>query len=261
MKKGECKLCRQQKQLIRKSHIYPEFMYNVVFDETHRTIYQDLKVEDRYKLYQTGFYDKYILCEYCDNVVLGSLERYGASVLYTTDTATNGVKVSQTIERPGVIIMNVQNIDYKNFKLFVLNLLWKAHISSNPFFKKVSIEELETELRRMLLNGDPGKESDFQVCVVRLDRPDGSIMDMIPNPEVSLNKALKVATFIIGGMAYTIELKKNSEFSMFPEFALKSSNEIKIPRLSGGMARSYLKAMGIPDLHADYFSGTNTSIN
>ena len=232
MKNGICKLCREEKPLIGKSHIYPQFLYQGVFDETNRTVLQHLK-KDSHQFFQTGFYDKYILCGHCDNVILGSLERYAASVFYNPHT-TNSVSITEIREREDLTVMNVQNIDYKKFKLFVLSLLWRAHISTNGFFKEVEVSQIEAQLRSMLFNNDLADDKDFQLSITRIDRPNGAAIDMIPNPKINFKQKLKVAIFIIGGLIYAIELKRESGFSFFPDFSLKPSNEMLIPRLSYG---------------------------
>lgn len=258
MKTGICKLCLEEKPLIGKSHIYPQFLYKGVFDASNRSVFQNLKAGTD-KFYQTGFYDKYIFCQNCDNVILGSLERYAASVFYYPGSS-GSLRITEHRERTELTVMNVQDIDYKKFKLFVLSLLWKAHISSNPFFREVEISGIEPQLRSMLHNHDLFEDSDYQICIVRIDRPNGQAIDIIPNPQVSLGQELKVAIFIIGGLIYAVELEKNSGFYMFPTFSLQPNNKIIIPRLSLGAARGFMKAMGIPDKNADYFSGTKTSI-
>jgi hypothetical protein len=257
MKNGLCKLCLEYKPLIGKSHIYPQFLYQGVFDETNRTVFQHLE-KDSHKFYQTGFYDKHILCEHCDNVILGSLERYASSVFYHANSS-DSLRITETREQLDLAIMHVQNIDYKKFKLFVLSLLWKAHVSSNAFFKEVDVSQIEPELRSMIFNNNLAEDNNYQLSITRIDRPNGKAIDIIPNPQVNLDQKLKVAIFIIGGFIYSIELEKDSGFAFFPKFSLKPSNEILIPRLSHGTARAFLKALGIPDEHTNYFSGTEKS--
>ena len=80
----KCKLCCIDKKLLKKSHIIPEFMYQDLFDEKHR-IFEvlfkpDLQLQNKTR--QSGVYDKDILCDKCDNKVLGSLERYASLALY-----------------------------------------------------------------------------------------------------------------------------------------------------------------------------------
>jgi hypothetical protein len=258
MKKGICKLCRQHKNLLKQSHIYPTFMYKGVFDETNRGLLESLKDNREPKFYQTGIYDKNVLCENCDNVLIGRLERYAASVL-PTPVASANIHVIDRLENDQLTTLYVSGMDYRQLKLFVLSLLWRAHHSNNKFFQKVYIPTHEPILREMILEGEPGSETIYQIAIVKIDRPNGEIVDMIPTPEVGEGWKLDVALFMVGGLVFCVELKENSGFSLFPDFSLKSSNQINIPRLKGGAARSYLTALGIPDDYANYYTGSETN--
>jgi len=255
MKKGICKLCGQYKDLLKQSHIYPSFICKGVFDHTNRTVLASLKDNRGPRFYQTGFYDKNMLCAHCDNVLIGRLERYAASVLPPPITDANTNVIVQ-IENAQFITLHVSGVDYRQLKLFVLSLLWRAHHSNNKFFEKVHIPTHEPILREMILKGEPGAETFYQIAITRVDRPNGEIINMIPTPEICEGLELNVALFIIGGLVFSVELKEDSGFSLFPDFSLKSSNQITIPRLKGGAARSFLTALGIPDDYANYYTGS-----
>ena len=257
MKKGICKLCGQQKKLLKQSHIYPSFIYKGVFDNTNRTLLASLKDNRGPRFYQTGFYDKNVLCEHCDNVIIGRLERYAASVLPPPTTNAHTSVVAQ-LENDQLTTLHITGMDYKQLKLFVLSLLWRAHHSSNEFFQKVHIPTHEPILRKMIMEGDPGAETVYEMAIVRIDRANGEIVDMIPTPEVGEGWKLEVALFIVGGLIFSVALKEDSGFKLFPDFSLKSSNQIRIPRLKGGAARSFLTALGIPDDYANYYTGSIT---
>ena len=257
MKKGTCKLCGQHKNLLKKSHIYPSFICKGVFDRTNRTILASLKGNRGPKFYQTGFYDKNVLCEHCDNVIIGRLERYAASVL-PPPTPCSLMNVRTQVENDQLTTLHFSSIDYKQLKLFVLSLLWRAHHSQNEFFQKVHIPTHEPILRQMILACEPGADTEYEMSIVRIDRPNGQIVDMIPAPEVGERWQLDVALFIISGLIFSVGLKVDSGFKLFPTFSLKSSNQIIIPRLKGGAARNFLTALGIPEDYANYYTGSNT---
>src|ERR1700722_9313027 len=80
-----CKLCLQNKKLLKKSHIIPDFMYKELYDKHHR-IYSFNPMEmvnntGKIKLHQSGVYEGNILCENCDNVIISQYENYGRYVL------------------------------------------------------------------------------------------------------------------------------------------------------------------------------------
>jgi hypothetical protein len=81
---GICKLCGEEKKLCKQSHIIPNFMYKDLFDEKnriHKIQSQQGKIEQR-GICQTGEFDINILCQKCDNSILGKLERYASLILY-----------------------------------------------------------------------------------------------------------------------------------------------------------------------------------
>ncbi|MBB2148931.1 hypothetical protein [Pedobacter gandavensis] len=258
MKKGECKLCGQHTELINQSHIFSSFMYKGVFDTTKRTFLQDLKKNTIPKYYQTGFYDKSILCQHCDNVVLGKNERYADS-LFHSPIDKSPVQMTEYRETPDMSFVILSNINYKSFKLFVLGILWRAHISKNLFFKGVNIPDHESELRKMIITDDPGDAAIYEIALVRLDRPNDSPIDLIPTPTINQHGRPNVASFLVGGYVYCIGLEPNCGFSFFPDFSLKSSNEMLMPRLKGSAARGFLRALDIPEQYANYFTGTDVS--
>ena len=85
-------------------------MYQDLFDDKHRIFEVLLKPDSQLKnkTRQSGAYDKNLLCDDCDNRVLGSLERYASLALY------GGIEL--TIDRrsnhDSSTYINVKGIDY-----------------------------------------------------------------------------------------------------------------------------------------------------
>ncbi len=159
-----CKLCLKDKELIRKSHIIPDFMYKGVFDEKHRlneltvTKEKDIIKEG---LRQTGGYEGRILCQSCDNEVLGKLESYANLVLY----GGAHTKLQNVMNDKGMKYTVCEEIDYTKFKLFLLSLLWRASISSLPIFKMVNLGPHEERIRQMIFNNSPDNSKHYP-CVL-----------------------------------------------------------------------------------------------
>jgi hypothetical protein len=54
-------------------------------------------------------------------------------------------------------------------KLFQLSILWRASVAKGDFFSKVKLKPRhEEEIRKMLLNGEPGKEDRYPCGMGRL---------------------------------------------------------------------------------------------
>lgn len=72
----KCKLCPENTDLVKKSHILPDFVYRNVFDDKHRMF--EIRLNDgtvKTKIGQSGSYESNILCKRCENDRLGKLER------------------------------------------------------------------------------------------------------------------------------------------------------------------------------------------
>lgn len=77
-----CKLCLEEKQLIKKSHIIPDFMYKGIYDEKHKIVHINLEnIKNKSHTY-SGIYDKNILCANCDNEIISKLETYASNCVY-----------------------------------------------------------------------------------------------------------------------------------------------------------------------------------
>jgi hypothetical protein len=62
----------------------------------------------------------------------------------------------------------VKDIDYSRFKLFVLSMLWRASVSSQPFFARIQLGKYEPIIAEMLRNQNPGNFDEFPVVLARL---------------------------------------------------------------------------------------------
>lgn len=148
----QCKLCLQEKPLIKKSHIIPDFMYKGLFDEKHRISQIDF-TNKKESFPPTGIYEGNILCSNCDNKILGSYETYAAKELFkpTMHGFIEALK-NKVIDFDGnETSVTMSRIEYKKAKLFFLSILWKASISSHRFFKFVNLEPTTSEKIRNML--------------------------------------------------------------------------------------------------------------
>ena len=151
MKTGQCKLCLTEKELCKKSHIIPDFMYKEIYDEKHSLISFKTHTLHSGQIVFNGAYEKDILCEDCDNNLIGGFENYASRVLYGGKIP---VSIKNFIKPDGLEFSQAQGVDYIKFKLFLLSVLWRASISSNDFFSSVSLGSLyEEKIRQMILLG------------------------------------------------------------------------------------------------------------
>lgn len=153
MRSGVCKLCGEEKQLINRSHIIPNFMYKEIFDnQTTREIYEISITNNRVhkKKQMTGSYDKHILCQYCDNNVIGKYEAYAAKVLYNAIQTNLEFEVAEDFSN-NLKYYKINNLNYRDFKLFLLCIFWKSSISQHNTFNNVVLGSYyENILKQMI---------------------------------------------------------------------------------------------------------------
>jgi hypothetical protein len=168
-KKGisECALCRTEQKLAH-SHVWPEFMYEELYDETGRYISLNDDPRAPERPFQKGLRE-YLLCYACEQH-LNRFETYSAKLL-------RQLRQEPAHNRPGFHI----DYEYPRFKLFGLSLIWRVHVASGPGFKSVQLGPVAEDMRRMLLHADPGPPERFPFAIARIDGSDmASTMMTVP---------------------------------------------------------------------------------
>lgn len=150
-----CRLCHEPKALCN-SHILPEFLYRLAYDDKHRLAAISLGENGRVETIQKGWREP-LLCDQCEQR-LSIWERYASQVLFH-DSERSATEVGDEVQ--------VLGIDYSGFKLFGLSVLWRASVSSLPAFRGVQLGPHEESIRQMLLTGDAGAYHRYP-CLIRL---------------------------------------------------------------------------------------------
>jgi hypothetical protein len=154
-----CKLCKEKAEL-RYSHILPEFFYSSLYDELHRTMF--VPSDEKEKLAQKGVRE-YLLCQECETK-LSKYEGYASKLIQ---------KISGFSKDSTGRFVYSDNVDYRQFKLFQLSILWRASVSQEKMFAQVDLgPRHEERIRHMLFEETPGKSSDY-----------GCLMTMFPDPK------------------------------------------------------------------------------
>lgn len=168
MRIGVCKLCLEKTELLKKSHIIPNYFYKKhVLDKDGG--YEWIPGTDNSKKIQTGVYESDILCKNCDNNLLGSNESYAHDVYYgrypqdlKPPRGANTIK----IERTECSFYECTGWDYTKIKKFYLGILWKMNISTHHIFDQVSLGERYSENVRKFLLGNGESCEDLPVCFI-----------------------------------------------------------------------------------------------
>ena len=184
------KLCNKESQL-KKSHIIPEFLYSSMYDEKHRFhVLSSFKATKNAKL-QKGIREP-LLCEECENK-LSKYERY-ISLVFTGATPIKST-------RDGGLII-VEGLDYKKFKLFALSVLWRASVSTLPFFTQVNLGPHEEVIRQMIHNEEPGEIEAYPFMLSPVVFENEVQTDLIIQPSWARLQGLYSYRFVFGGIVW-----------------------------------------------------------
>ena len=158
-KTGICKLCREEAEL-RNSHIVPEFLYTPTYDEKHRA----LSIEwERVRAEQKGWRER-LLCDACERQLNDDYEKPMSRDWPIPARMTIGNE-------------RLTGLDYETVKLFLLSVLWRAHVAARGEFANTSLGDIHGErMREMIRNRDPGAPDEYQVAGTVLVQPDSDIV-------------------------------------------------------------------------------------
>lgn len=163
-----CKLCKKDKKLI-KSHIIPDCLYKPLRGKENE-FYNLNRNLNKSKKIHTGIFDENILCDDCDNKILGPLDNYGSSILLNKNL--DKIKVSKKYysnnEYP---YYHFSGIDYKKFKLFLLSILWRSSISNQSFFDHIKLGPYEEKIREMILHNKINKTNELPCIIIEHQNP------------------------------------------------------------------------------------------
>lgn len=238
MEIGVCKLCLKERPLVKRSMIIPKFFQKQIFTGFEPVLVgiESLKYQKRKSPY--GVYEQNILCETCDNEIIGKFETYGRLATFGDPTGRVNIYQKVHIGSDGLRTRIYKGLNYKKFKLFILSVLWRSSISNQDFFKNVSLGPHEEVIRKMILSGDPKAESKYSILLLEIDENHSQL----PIPAILSPMRVKegVGThyvFFIGRFFYHINISNNTTDSIFKKSNILSENGfIEIPVLQGEVA-------------------------
>lgn len=214
-------------------------MYKGLFDiKAHKSALVNLNNIERVKYLQDGFYDKHILCAECDNNLLSKLENYASKFLYGSIRKEDSLpKYQNLIGEDGLKFTFVTNLNYTNIKLFLLSILWRAHISKQSFFNQVDLGPYAEVIRMMLLNNDAGNEDRFETCILKLI-PEDSIKysklykSIAPPRKLKDNQNVSYV-FHINNFLYMFNISSIAKLNLFEAGKVRKDNTMQFAILDG----------------------------
>lgn len=221
-KYGVCKLCLNKKLLQKESHIIPKFIFKQsdLIDEHGRVtnVVLDLenhKIKKQVEVPGTGYTVDDILCEDCDQKIIGKYyEDYVAKLIYTNSIENVNNKRIYT-NYNNVKVDEFENIDKGKIKLFVLSILWRCSVSKHSDFKDINLGTVYQEkIRKMIYNQDPGNENEFPFAIFTTLKNSNWSEDIVRLP---IQERFHIGSYykmILGGFIFVcnVSLKEINKF-------------------------------------------------
>lgn len=209
-----CKLCGNSSPL-KKSHIVPEFVFKPLYDEKHRMHVLSVREPKPRPFRYKGLRER-LLCGECE-AKLSKYESYASTAFNGKDTET-----------PLDNVIIVKDIEYKQFKLFLLSILWRSSISSLEFFSEVSLGSHEDKVRRMILREDPGPSEKYGIILFALIDNNKIQADLIVQPSRARVYGQVNYRFIFGGFMWVFFVSKQPAPSEVKPLLFREDNTLCI---------------------------------
>ncbi len=226
-----CKLCELQRQL-RRSHILPEFMYQNLYDENPRRFHSlNVDLDDisksSNKIEQKGIRE-FLLCDQCEGLI-SKYEKYAAETIYAKNNGNKAyiVNASKT-DKGQYTLYDYAGFSYKDFKLFLLSILWRMLISEK-FTEIKGEEEILERLRVAILNEDPLLYDDFG-CLLQVIRYNEQQLasKFILSPYLTKDADSLVINQLVDGFMYSFYFNSKQLPIGKKDFFLKEDGTMKI---------------------------------
>lgn len=248
---SKCRLCKSEGKLV-KSHIIPKFMFKKMKDEDkvfYHIVHNIDNNDQKIKKTQIEDYDKNILCENCDNKVLGGIyESYAQKALYGGQLPAEVSPKCINYKNPqdGLEFSICKNFDYKKIKNFYLSILWRASITDRPFFNEVNLgSKHEERIREILLNNEKVSKEEYPIIMTSFMRTDNTLENLIGQPKrIKTMSGLNGYIFLIDSLQFIIFVNSNEH--KLPDTIKKislSEEEITTLHLPNGKEIEFLRMM------------------
>ncbi|WP_286261992.1 hypothetical protein [Thalassotalea atypica] len=217
-----CKGCGENKKLI-KAHIIPKSFYMDLRANANHLNIVPSNVGERQSRSNIGDYDTNILCKDCDTI-MEKYDDYGKKLLL--DQRDSFIEH----ERNGQLLgWEVHNFDYLKLKLFFLSILWRASISSRPFFRRVSLAQYEDKLKELIWNEQDDDNHTFG-CVVAKFLPANieGVEKSILDPDKTTLEGRNYYRFYFGGYNIWIRVDERGVPAQFKHAEIKNGGSLKV---------------------------------
>lgn len=204
-----CKLCLKP-SILQDSHIIPDCFFRYTKEKANKTkngkhIRADLHAN---KWAQESF-DEPLMCRSCEQKFANGFESYIADIFLRNPNNVN-VNVKSAKDSKEVTF---ENINYDKIKLFQMSLIWRASLSTSPFYAHVNLTNEDKEFLRENLDTEVAIAEEHFPCVIErlFHLPNSENMSrtdlteskkLIIAPKTTTILGFKYVTFVFGGWSW-----------------------------------------------------------
>lgn len=155
---SECKLCLQQKPLI-KAHIIPQSFY-----ATNNLLFSDSSLFTKKR--PNGSYDSGILCQTCDGDVIGKFDTFAKKILIDRKGVRKETCHNPSNPQQALSFYRLEDkTGYDKLNKFFISVLWRASISSHEDFSSFYLGPYESLAKKIILDNSYDYSSIFSVIL------------------------------------------------------------------------------------------------
>jgi hypothetical protein len=214
----KCKFCGNESALI-KAHIIPASLFRRLQKGKESLEMMTNKAGEYNKRTPVGVYDKTIVCSKCESI-WQEWDNYAQQLL--AEEPLNGRVLYRNHKK---ICYIVDNYEYRKLKLFFISMVWRASVSSQPFFSKVSLGQFEDAAKKHIANNDPGHSEVFSVTLARFDHP---LAKSILDPHDDKYSEVNYLRFYLAGYVAYIKVDHKPSPMPFSQFVMAENRPLYI---------------------------------
>jgi hypothetical protein len=211
-----CQLCLKEREL-RNSHVVPEFLYAKLYNDKNHLMGINGRGSRGWKPLQQGIREP-LFCEACEQ----HFNEYCEKPFRTQWVVSSPLPDPWHVPEPYWV-----TVDYSSFKLFHLSVLFRAGVCNLPTFADVKLGPHGEQLRRMLINRDPGYFWQYPVAgLVVLHHQSQRIVEMVCRAQQYRVLGLRCYAIVYGGVQwwFCVSSQRNREFE---QIALHSDGRMQ----------------------------------
>jgi hypothetical protein len=210
-----CKGCGENKKLIR-AHIIPEsFFVGLKSDGKGPLMVAD---ELQYpKRAPIGVYDRAILCHDCEQK-FQDIDNYGQQILLKSELKSGEVN--------GAVYYKISNANYELLKLFFISILWRASVSTQPYYSKVQLGKFEWIAKNIVWNRQFENYEEFSFILARFT--DNEFGTAMLNPRRLRFSGVNYYIFYLYGFILYVKVDQRQTPLIFKPFIMKENQDLLV---------------------------------